>query len=584
MFILLIVIPIFFINFLIYTIYSQIILNNSIDRNMQAVEQISFAIESEVKRLIFAAASIANGNKNEIVELVTNWNRVEDSSAKFEISDNIDARLGFLFNFRSDLQAVIFFFRDEGHYFYKSGLNLSEDDVRELDSYQAAVKNKGRAVFPGALKTITKNTNDKYLLSILLSPDVSGARNDVVMIYMALQTSYLDTFYSGFQYNRIGDTIILDENGTVVVSQNKNLMGTKLDHYDALKPYLDGEAKSAKVEVGGRDKMITTFPIHSTHWSIVNEMDYEVITQDISKVFWISIYISVAIVILFFIFSILFFRGILNPVNDLIRKMKDVERGNFDAKIDLKGDGEIRHLGHTFNKMTTEIKVLIAERDLKERQRSQAEIEALQSQINPHFIANTLNSIRLMAMIAKADNIRKMIEAFTKLLSNSFGKGGTLGSAQQEMESLNNYIYIMKVRYGEQFDVQYDIDDQIQSNLMLKMLLQPIVENAILHGVNQVEHKGIITVRGYIADNRLCFEVRDNGVGMTEEQLEQLLSRGNRMKYGFNSIGMRNVDQRIKLNYGQQYGLEVESVVDQYTHVRMILPILTNEDEVNRDV
>jgi len=231
--------------------------------------------------------------------------------------------------------------------------------------------------------------------------------------------------------------------------------------------------------------------------------------------------------------------------------------------------------------MVQEIKNLIKERDKIAGEKSKAEIEALQSQINPHFISNTLNSIRLMAMIAKVDSVKKMVEAFMKLLLASFSKTGKLIRIEEELEILKSYIYILKVRYDDKFDVDIECEEEIRGLYILRLLLQPILENAIFHGVGELENKGRITVKGCRQDDCIIFSIRDNGVGMTQEQIDRLMSEGSHNAGSFSSIGVINVDRRIKLNYGDRYGLEIESNYGEYTNVVIKLPVIRNdEDEV----
>lgn len=255
----------------------------------------------------------------------------------------------------------------------------------------------------------------------------------------------------------------------------------------------------------------------------MNVVDYKLLTYDIDKIMMSALAVSGVIVVLFLMFSVLFFRGIIIPINSLIKKMKIIEKGDFNVHIKTEGKGEIYQLGKSFDRMVHEIKKLIAEKDLKEKERIKAEIEALQSQINPHFLSNTLNSIRLMAMIKKVDSIKNMTEAFMKLLMATFGKGGTFVPIKEELDNLGNYIYIMKVRYGDRFNVIFDVSEEIKDYCILKLILQPIVENSILHGINDMDKKGTIHIRGYLYEHNIKFEIEDNGRGMNLHEITRLL-------------------------------------------------------------
>jgi len=202
------------------------------------------------------------------------------------------------------------------------------------------------------------------------------------------------------------------------------------------------------------------------------------------------------------------------------------------------------------------------------------ELQAMQYQITPHFIINTINSIKIMAMIANQRNIEKMTEAFMRLLSSILGKQGTESSVKEEIENIKHYIHIMKVRFGEKFAVEYDVEPSIEELRVLSFLLQPIVENSIIHGFNEKESDCMISIKGYTKGDRLFFEVWDSGSGMSSVKARELPLRNQKNGNGFLSMGVYNVSRRIKLNYGRNYGLQVESKPEESTCVTFELPII----------
>lgn len=578
-FVLIVVLPIFIINIVINNVYINIILKNSSDQIKQSMEQIAIGVENEVTNLLLTQATITDAHDYEILELVTQWNKAREQSQKFDISRQIDLNLSYLFNYRSDVEEVAFFFKGGGFYFYKSYPTLEEKDIRAMEWYDKTVKSKGKPVVHGSMNSFFYNLNSKYAMSLSVSPQAPGYINDVEVVYVAFRTNIFDSIYSEYKINRMGEMIILDSQGRVMVTKNKELLGKGTGEVDYLSKAFINNNSSYTEMVNGQKMFVTTYTVKKTGWKIVNLISYGELTREINKTLTYVILISSFIIILFILFSILFFRGILNPINSLIKSMKKVEKGDLDTNADIRGDGEIQSLGRAFDKMVLEIKNLMRERDFKERERSKAEIEALQSQINPHFISNTLGSIRLMAMIAKVDSIKNITEAFMKLLTESFGKGGTTTSIEREMENLKNYVYIMKVRYGDKFDVEFDIDANIMDCTILKLILQPILENAITHGVSEIEDKGNISVKGYKLGEDLQFEVADNGHGMSSEQIARLLSEDFKNPRSFSSIGIRNVDRRIKLNHGEKYGVTIESRVGEFTNVKILLPMITEGQE-----
>ena len=215
---------------------------------------------------------------------------------------------------------------------------------------------------------------------------------------------------------------IVDENYKIMVSKNEELIGKDIYHLGFTEEDFQTDSNSFVDNVNQGKVFVSVRDIEKIGWKIISMIDYKELTQDVDR---ISAYAAVVIIVilLFFLgFSVYFFRDLILPIKNMINKMKNVEKGDFNTTIDIERNDELSDLGRSFNRMVQEIKKLIVEIDIKERERSKEEIEVLQSQINPHFLSNTLNSIRLMAMIAKVESIKNMTDAFIKLLSASFAK------------------------------------------------------------------------------------------------------------------------------------------------------------------
>jgi len=252
--------------------------------------------------------------------------------------------------------------------------------------------------------------------------------------------------------------------------------------------------------------------------------------------------------------------------------MKEAEKGNFTEVDKLNGFGEVKELEIAFDEMIHKIDDLIVERDKKEKERQEEEIRALQAQINPHFIYNTLNCIKLMAMMAQKKNIEDMVYAFMILLGGMFKDSKMMITVEEEIEYTKHYVHIMNVRYAGSFDVIWDIDEDILKNLTLKLMLQPIIENAIIHGISQCEEKGLITIKGYIKDKDIIFKIIDNGKGIDPDKIKDLfVDNKNENK---RKVGIYNVNKRIVLNFGDEYGINVVSELKKYTEVTVRVPLI----------
>jgi len=288
----------------------------------------------------------------------------------------------------------------------------------------------------------------------------------------------------------------------------------------------------------------------------------------------LPLYVSLMIIVVGFIaYSFVFFRGTVSPLHALSQRMGEVEEGQFDVSVPADGPREIASLATSFNRMVRRISVLTRETEQTERARADAELEALQYQINPHFVSNTLNSIRLMAHGSGATSIARMTGSLMRIVSDSLRAGEREVTLRRELENLEHYGFIMKVRFGESFSLVFDVPEAHLEYTLLKMLIQPIVENAVVHGVKENQGHGEILVASESTEEAFLLRVADDGGGMDPSTV---LSDddGSTLVRRDRSIGLRNVDRRISLHYGEPHGLRVESAPGEGTTVTLHLPPL----------
>ena len=294
--------------------------------------------------------------------------------------------------------------------------------------------------------------------------------------------------------------------------------------------------------------------------------------QEISQLSATLIIISAALVLCL---TMYLHRILTRPINTISSYIKNVSKGDFKGSLILKNNDEFQTIADSINNMEHEI------RELMENQRQEAEIKkelefrVLQNQINPHFLYNTLNTIKWMASLQHADTIRDMTAALGRLLQN-ISKGSDKISIYEEMSLLDDYVLIQDIRYDGRLKVHYHIGDpEITQAQILKFLFQPIVENAIFHGI-EPKGDGAGTIDIYLnqKDSNIYIHIVDNGIGMTPEQIKQLLNpdENTQNRRGLNGIGISNINQRIKITYGQEYGISITSEPGAYTDVLICIP------------
>lgn len=278
-----------------------------------------------------------------------------------------------------------------------------------------------------------------------------------------------------------------------------------------------------------------------------------------------------SLLLLFFLFSRYFLDAIVMPVQEPAGAMDRVAANDLAVQLQPSGHQELQRLTSSFNQMVLSLKNMLAINEEAQKRKHQAEMQVLQSQINPHFIVNTLNSIRFMAQMSGYDGTRRMAQALGNIVSCSFRSSTSFYTVDEELQMLDSYLYIMRIRYG--FEVRYDVAEDCRSCRLPRLTLQPIVENALDHGFADMgDELGQLVIQAARQGDFLCLEVEDNGCGMTPEQVDVVL-RGRPLGADTgHGIGLKNVLARLRLHFGGESNLLIESVPGQGTRITIRLP------------
>ncbi len=266
-------------------------------------------------------------------------------------------------------------------------------------------------------------------------------------------------------------------------------------------------------------------------------------------------------------------------ITNLRDSMNQVSGGNLDVVYRVRGKDEIAQMGETFNHMVTRIDTLMKKIAREEKEKRLVEISFLEAQINPHFVSNVLNNVTWMAKIQHADNIVPLVQSLNSMLQNVMHQEEDMILLKKELLYVENYLRI--VEYGGSFDceVEKDIAPETENLLVLRFILQPILENAINHGLaGSLSKQERIVIRSYIEEEKLILTIEDNGNGMTGEQIRRIMQEKSERQKHFNGIGIPNVMERIRLFFGEEYGLRYESEVGEYTRAIFTLPVVREED------
>ena len=318
-----------------------------------------------------------------------------------------------------------------------------------------------------------------------------------------------------------------------------------------------------------------------TGWGTVGVFRMGETLQPVRALRQYTIAVAVVAILLATIMSLSFSASFTDPISKLRRLMGEAERGNLDVEFDAERyTGEIHQLGGSFNRMMDNIRDLLNLVYREQQEKREAEIRTLQAQIKPHFLYNTLDTIRWMAEEHQADEIVRLVSALTRLFRISLSRGREIIPLSNEMDHVRSYLYIQKVRYEDKLNYEIDVPEELLTLRVNKLILQPLVENAIYHGIKQKRGAGHILVCARREGAHLYIRVEDDGAGMTQEKCDLLnaeLSRPAGMEYD-HGYGIFNVNDRIRLSYGKDYGLRYEINSSSGITVILTCPAVSRED------
>ena len=332
----------------------------------------------------------------------------------------------------------------------------------------------------------------------------------------------------------------------------------------------------------GEHRKVIVNTISYTGWKLVGVIPYSTFTSGMLNMRYFVGMLMLLTAMMLVVINRVVSVGISRPILRLNDSVREYEAGE-KPEIYIGGSLEIRHLGYSIQKSYEQIDSLMKKIVLEQNERRKSELDALQSQINPHFLYNTLESITWMIEGERNDEAAFMITQLARLFRISLSKGRTVITVADELQHARSYMNIQKIRYKNAFSVVFDVDQEVCSCCTVKLILQPILENAINYGVSGMDDCGEIRVTGRLEDGNVILSVTDNGIGMSEEQVALILTDSSHMHKRGSGVGLVNVNNRIRLLFGGGYGLTVESEPDEGTTVSVRIPAVPYTEE-NRKI
>lgn len=564
--------------FLIVSLYytQNTIVKNSTEYTSQLVEQANADIDSYIQYM-----------KNVSLLIMTNsdvskylFDETADENEKNEYYKAIIEQFDTLSKARPDI-CNIGIYRSKDRYIFNSDnsrLNPNTD-LERLDWYINTLNADGRTYLSTShVQTIVENS---YHWVITLSSTLKNPNTDKRdgFFFVDLNYSSIKNLCEQINLGKKGYVFILDADSNIVYHPKQQLIFSNLETecLDKIKELDEGQ-NSFITTNNGQKMLYTVSTSSSTGWTIVGAAYISELNTNASRTTFIYSLVTIILFIGAFFFSRVISRAITLPILKLQDSMSKVEQGKFDTVIELDSNfNEIDSLSSSFNVMTHEIQSLIAQNIEEQRQKRKSELNALQSQINPHFLYNTLDSIIWMAEMGADKDVVLMTSSLAKLFRQSISNENEIVYIHQEIEYTKSYLTIQKMRYKDTLDFKIEVDSEIMNYCIVKLILQPIVENAIYHGIKFKQNKGTVWINGFMEDNNVILTVSDNGIGMSQEQLQHIFD-AKKAGEKHNGVGINNIQNRLRLYYGEGYGLTFESEENAGTTVYICIPAVSAYD------
>ncbi|MED4585313.1 sensor histidine kinase [Brevibacillus choshinensis] len=557
------VLVVLFVGVMLYSKFSETAEQNAYLNTQQILEQVKYNLDSYL-----------NGT-TQIFELVDDKIRRSQGVSSEKLNEQLEA----IVETRKDIVSIAVFSRKGELLMGTPAKPMRKNSkLTEQSWFQSAIDDPNNLSF--SLPHIQNLFKGEYTWVVSMSRGITikGAEEDIPAVLLVdVNFKEIDDLCQRVGLGKKGYVYIIDLVGNIVYHPQQQLIFVGLKNENRSLP-LKYSYGSYVDDAEGDKRLITIKTVDQLGWKIigVSYMDEIVTTKnEISRfIFWLLIFV---IVIVLFVLSYISAK-ISRPIKMLERSMERVEQGDFTVNEPIRGSQEVVQLSLRFQLMMEKVRELMNQIILEQEAKRKSELEVLQAQIHPHFLYNTLNSVVRMVGIGKNEDVITTITSLSKLFRISLSRGKSIITVQEELEHVRHYLIIQKMRYKQKFEYEIEAQDEVLTCKTLKLLLQPIVENAIYHGIEHMADPGFIRISASMCEGKVLFQVRDNGLGMSPHVRDQVLE-GSYKSEGGSGVGIHNVHERIRLSFGEGYGLDMESELEVGTVVKVWIPCQHDEGQ-----
>lgn len=559
-------------NFTKNTIYE-----NSVNYTSQIIKQVNYDIDSYMDYLLNISSIIAKSS--DVSQYLYDEEQAEEELE--EERERILSQFATIRDSRGDIYNIAAV-ADNGRSILNDGNDSFTEyiNIKNQSWYMAALTSeKGIAISSSHVQNAIKSS---YKWVITLSRALTNyktGKNEGVF-FVDLNYSAISELCSNNSIGNRGYIFILDANGNIIYHPKQQLMygGLMTENIEQIM-----SSKSDHFLTEDGDKLYTISKSDMTGWTVVGAVYTSELLKNNKQAQ--MLYLLVAVVLLLGVTAVssIISREITKPIRQLRDSMSMVEKGKFDkANVAVTAANEVGSLSKSFNVMTERIHTLMEQNVYEQKQKRKSELRALQAQINPHFLYNTLDSIIWMSEAERNEEVVLMTSALAKLLRQSISNDKEQVSIAEEVDYVQSYLTIQKMRYKDKLEYSIEVEPEIRNVMIIKFALQPIVENAIYHGLKYKQTKGNLNIRGFRRENKACITIEDDGVGMDEETLYHIFDESQK-EHKFNGVGVTNVQKRLQLYYGGEYGISYVSRKGAGTVATVTVPLESGVDDEKAD-
>ena len=558
---------IFFLISMDYT--EKTILENSTDYTSRLVRQLNRDIDSYIDYMENISSMVIQGG--DVQKYLFAEMPEEDME---EAYGRIVAQFNTIVETRQDISNIAVVAPD-GKAIINGGRDrLNENvDLEEVEWYREAMQTTDSILTASHVQYVIRN-NYKWVVTLGKGIKDSDTGENGGVFFIDLNYKLLKDLCENNSLAVNSYVFIVDKSGKIIYHPKQQLLynGLTTERIDEVMG-CGSDGYFITRDSGGKEgKLYTVSVSEKTGWRVVGVADISELMKNKEKTEYIYMFTSAILLCMAVVLATFFTTAITRPIKELKDSMKEVERGNLEnTAVAIYSNNELGSLGNSFNLVTARIRELMAQNIYEQEEKRKSELKALRSQINPHFLYNTLDSIIWMAEGGRNREVVRMTSALAKLLRQSISNDNERIPLEKEVDYAGSYLTIQKMRYKDKLEYEIDVAEDIRKEEIINLILQPLVENSIYHGIKYKGSKGLIRIVGYGEGEKVILKVIDNGIGMDEKTLKGIFDISKKCE-GKQGVGVHNVQTRISLYYGAGYGLHFESTLGEGTAAIITIP------------